>query len=327
MSVLLVSGGYDHQICFWEALTGVCSRSVPHPDSQVNKLKISHNKELLAAAGNPNIRLYNINQRETQPQKLSKQNNVNGNSSNSANSEVLATLEGHKSNVTSIQFQQDDKWLVSSSEDGTIKVWDIRSNSVQRSYKTNCPINEVVIHPNQGELISCDAEGRIKIWDLSYNKCSATIVPEDADNSLQSLSVANDGSVLIAGNNKGHCYVWDMPNHTDATLLSPLAKFRAHTTYITKLLISQDSKNLATCSADGSARVWDISDLNNIVLKQTLDGHKRWVWDCSFSADSAYLVTASSDHFVRLWDLSSNEVVRQYSGHSKGVVCVALNDI
>ena len=321
MSVLLVSGGYDHQICFWEALTGVCSRTIAHPDSQINKLRISHSKEILAAAGNPNIRLYNINRGDAPQQKSTK-----ANGSSTAN-DVLTTLEGHKSNVTSIQFQQDDKWLVSSGEDGTIKVWDIRAPNVQRNYKTNCPINEVVIHPNQGELISCDADGRIKIWDLSYNKCSATIVPEDADNSLQSLSVANDGSVLIAGNKKGHCYVWDMPNHTDATLLSPLAKFRAHTTFITKLLISQDSKHLATCSADGSARVWDISDLNNIILKQTLDGHKRWVWDCSFSADSAYLVTASTDHFVRLWDLSSNEIVRQYSGHSKGVTCVALNDI
>lgn len=321
MSVLLVSGGYDHQICFWEALTGVCSRTIAHPDSQINKLRISHSKEILAAAGNPNIRLYNINRGEVPQQKQNKSSGA------SNTNDVLTTLEGHKSNVTSIQFQQDDKWLVSSGEDGTIKVWDIRTPNVQRNYKTNCPINEVVIHPNQGELISCDADGRIKIWDLSYNKCSATIVPEDADNSLQSLSVANDGSVLIAGNKKGHCYVWDMPNHTDATLLSPLAKFRAHTTFITKLLISQDSKHLATCSADGSARVWDISDLNNIILKQTLDGHKRWVWDCSFSADSAYLVTASTDHFVRLWDLSSNEIVRQYSGHSKGVTCVALNDI
>jgi len=61
-------------------------------------------------------------------------------------------------------------------------------------------------------------------------------------------------------------------------------------------------------------------------LETTLFGHQRWVWDCAFSADSAYLVTACSDHYARLWELSSKQVIRQYNGHHRGLVCVALND-
>lgn len=36
--------------------------------------------------------------------------------------------------------------------------------------------------------------------------------------------------------------------------------------------------------------------------------------------------TASSDHVARLWDLETSETVRQYNGHHKAVVCIALND-
>jgi G protein beta subunit-like protein len=61
-------------------------------------------------------------------------------------------------------------------------------------------------------------------------------------------------------------------------------------------------------------------------LEMTLQGHQRWVWDCAFSADSAYLVTACSDHYARLWELSSQSIIRQYNGHHRGTVCVALND-
>jgi G protein beta subunit-like protein len=61
-------------------------------------------------------------------------------------------------------------------------------------------------------------------------------------------------------------------------------------------------------------------------LQTTLQGHQRWVWDCAFSADSAYLVTACSDHYARLWELGSKTVIRQYNGHHRGAVCVALND-
>lgn len=65
---------------------------------------------------------------------------------------------------------------------------------------------------------------------------------------------------------------------------------------------------------------------NALFLEATLTSHQRWVWDCAFSADSAYLVTVCSDHYARLWELSTGAIIRQYSGHHRGCVCVALND-
>lgn len=303
MSVILASAGYDHTIRFWEALTGVCSRTIQHADSQVNRLEITSDKMFLAAAGHQHVRLYDI--RTTNPNPVT-------------------SFEGHTDNVTSIAFQSDNKWMVSSSEDGTVKVWDVRAPSVQRNYKHNCPVNEVVIHPNQGELISCDQDGNVRVWDLGENQCTHQLIPED-DVPVHSVSVASDGSMLVAGNNKGNCYVWKMNTQRESTSLQPVTKFRSHSKYITRVLISSDVKHLATCSADHTARIWSIDD--SFGLETTLQGHQRWVWDCQFSADSAYLVTACSDHYVRLWDLSTSETVRQYNGHHKGAVCVALNDV
>lgn len=309
MSVLLASAGYDHTIRFWEALTGVCSRTIQHSDSQVNSLEITSDKRFLAAAGYLQVRLYDI--RTTNPNPVT-------------------SFEGHTSNVTSIAFQSDNKWMVSSSEDGTVKVWDVRTPSVQRNYKHKCPVNEVVIHPNQGELISCGQDGTVRVWDLGENRCTHELVPED-DVPVQSVSVASDGSMLVAGNNKGNCYVWKLATQRGSP--QPLTKFLAHAKYITKVLLSSDVKHLATCSADHTARVWSVDDgtaddgAEQFPIETTLHGHQRWVWDCTFSADSAYLVTACSDHFIRLWDLSNSETVRQYQGHHKGAVCVALNDV
>lgn len=343
MSVILASAGYDHTIRFWDALTGVCSRTIQHTDSQVNRLEITSDKRYLAAAGNLYVRLYDIRQTGSAGNTASGggtsgttpgggggggggghgANGSSGNSNNSNNNPVM-TFEGHTTNVTSLAFQAENKWMVTSSEDGTVKVWDVRAPSVQRNYKHNCPVNEVVIHPNQGELISCDQDGNIRVWDLGENQCTHHLIPED-DVPINSLSVASDGSMLVAGNNKGNCYVWKMQNQRDLTSLTPVTKFRSHSKYITRVLLSTDMKHLATCSADHTARIW--STEQNFALETTLQGHQRWVWDCAFSADSAYLVTACSDHYVRLWDLSNSETVRQYNGHHKGAVCVALNDV
>ncbi len=102
------------------------------------------------------------------------------------------SLDGHTGNVTSIAFQANNRWAVTSSEDGTIKIWDLRlfpflrllqkthsihrAPGIQRDYELKTPVNEVIIHPNQGELISCDQNGSIKIWDLGENVCTHELV-------------------------------------------------------------------------------------------------------------------------------------------------------
>ena len=90
--------------------------------------------------------------------------------------------------------------MVTSSEDGTVKIWDTRTATVQRNYSHGSPVNDVVIHPNQGELISCDRGGNVRIWDLGENKCTHQLIPEE-DVSVASVTVATDGTLLCAGNN------------------------------------------------------------------------------------------------------------------------------
>ncbi|KAI9829282.1 MAG: TOR complex subunit lst8 [Phylliscum demangeonii] len=359
MSVILCTAGYDHTIRFWEALSGICSRTIQHPDSQVNRLCISPDKRWLAAAGRHSIKLFDIK---------------------SSNPNAVLTFEGHTGNITGVAFHSDCKWMVTSSEDGTVKIWDVRTGGVQRNYHHGFPVNDVVIHPNQGELISCDRGGNVRVWDLAQNKCTHHLMPEE-DISVASVTIATDGSMLCAGNNKGNIFAWRMLQTRDSTALIPIAKFAAHPQYITRILLSPDVRHLATCSADHTARIWSTEftsppppgagtslaavgtgpssapvgtpstsmsssdtitsstlgtaatsnsssafSLAALPLETTLQGHQRWVWDCAFSADSAYLVTACSDHYARLWELSSQSIIRQYNGHHRGAVCVALND-
>lgn len=91
-SVVLATAGYDHTIRFWEATSGICYRTLQYAESQVNKLEITADKTQIAAAGNPQIRIFDVNSNDPQP---------------------INTLEGHTGNVTAVGFQKDGKWMYS----------------------------------------------------------------------------------------------------------------------------------------------------------------------------------------------------------------------
>lgn len=301
-SVVLATAGYDHTIRFWEATSGICYRTLQYADSQVNKLEITADKTLIAAAGNPHIRLYEVNSSNPQP---------------------IISYDGHSSNVTAVGFQKDGKWMYTGSEDGTVKIWDLRAPGCQREYESRAAVNTVVLHPNQGELISGDQHGNIRVWDLTANACSCELVPE-VGTAVRSLTVAMDGSLVVAANNSGTCYVWRaMRGSYLTTHFEPLHKLRAHQGYVLKCMLSPDVRQLATTSSDKTVKLWN---LDGFTLDRTLAGHQRWVWDCVFSVDAAYLVTASSDCTARLWDLSTGDAIRIYSGHHKACTTCALND-
>jgi len=296
--------GYDHTIRFWEAPTGICYRTLQHPDSQVNQLEFTADRQHIAAAGNPTLRLFDVS---------------------SGQAHAVRTYDGHTNNVTAVGFQKDGKWMYTASEDGTLKLWDLRAAGCQREYESGSPINSVALHPNQSELISADRDGNIRVWDLQQNACSAELVP-DGGKSIQSVSIARDASMLAAANVGGSVFVWRLSESGEmgGTKFEPLQKLQAHSTYIIKCVISPDCTRLATASADQTVKLWDLT--SNFTCDLTLTGHQRWVWDGVFSADSAYLVTASSDQTARLWDLSQGDTIRHYTGHHKAITCVAMHD-
>ncbi|MEM8612045.1 MAG: TIR domain-containing protein [Cyanobacteria bacterium P01_H01_bin.105] len=106
--------------------------------------------------------------------------------------------------------------------------------------------------------------------------------------------------------------VADIPDAPEA--IPTLDLQRLHATLESQLLLSHkasvlhvsfnaDGTQIVTASADGTARVWDLSSDEF----QILEGHGSAVNHASFNADGTKVVTASSDETARIWDLNSGK--------------------
>ncbi|XP_053131661.1 target of rapamycin complex subunit LST8 isoform X1 [Hemicordylus capensis] len=310
--VILATAGYDHTVRFWQAHSGICTRTVQHQDSQVNALEITPDRSMIAAAGYQHIRMYDLNSNNPNP---------------------VINYDGVSKNITSVGFHEDGRWMYTGGEDCMARIWDLRSRNLQcqRIFQVNAPINCVCLHPNQAELIVGDQSGAIHIWDLKTDH-NEQLIPEP-EVSVNSVHIDPDASYMAAVNSSGNCYVWNLTGGIgdEVTQLIPKTKIPAHNRYALQCKFSPDSTLLATCSADQTCKIWRTSNfslMTELSIKSNNPGEtsRGWMWDCAFSGDSQYIVTASSDNLARLWCVESGEIKREYSGHQKAVVCLAFND-
>jgi G protein beta subunit-like protein len=231
----------------------------------------------LAAGGNPHIRLYDI--------------------ANTENPNPVLTLEGHTASVTSLGFQRDGRYLYSGSEDGTIKLWDLRNPTYSRSFDAKAPIRSVCLRADRDHIISGDTAGKVTIWDIGghgrstdkSNGCLQQVQPRKGSTggcliqtSIQAVDISEDSRTFAAVSNHGTVYVWDAISQSagsgDFLSDDPILKFRAHPpgSYCLHAKISPDCRHLCTTGSDGSARLWDTTTWE---LSQCLKAHQKWVWD------------------------------------------------
>jgi len=209
-------------------------------------------------------------------------------------------------------------------------------------------LTRLLLSPDIKLLATCSADHTVRIWKIDMNEDNLEVVPESQNTatSLNNGAQGNKGSpndpnstpnqALISSQsgqprNPRNSGLSSHPIGGNTTTNNTNTNGNGNTPNPETFHPSHSNSSLSHPSSSSSAH--SFSAISEIIEKRrplpcdtVLDNHQRWVWDCAFSADSAYLVTVCSDHYARLWELSSASIIRQYNGHHRGAVCVALND-
>ncbi|KAL3419089.1 WD domain-containing protein [Phlyctema vagabunda] len=98
---------------------------------------------------------------------------------------------------------------------------------------------------------------------------------------------------------------------------------KGHRKGVAQVRISPDGCWVASCSADGTAKVWDAQTGKHM---RTLEGHLAGVSTIAWSPDSSTLATGSDDKLIRLWDRASGKPYPvPLAGHHNYVISLAFS--
>lgn len=90
-----------------------------------------------------------------------------------SNGNVVRTLKGHPSPVTSMRFTQDSRYLLSGSKDNTIKKWNMQTGKVE--WSLDVPANLVAISPDASKAYATTGFNYFAGGGLSYSSLKEEI--------------------------------------------------------------------------------------------------------------------------------------------------------
>ncbi|CAK0822557.1 unnamed protein product [Prorocentrum cordatum] len=210
----------------------------------------------------------------------------------------VCVLAGHAGSVSALSFPKKRPkgpasagsgplWLVSGSQDKTMKIWKL---------------------PSEAQL-----EERLGKGDeeLSISKAKVTVVAHAKE--VNDVTVAPNNKLLASGGHDKIVRVWKFPEG------SLMGECKGHRRGVWCVAFSPTDQVIASASGDSTVRLWNLKDYTTI---RAFQGHESAVLRVCFLGNGVQLMTSSVDGLLKLWHIRTADCAATFEEHTGKVWCI-----
>ena len=214
-------------------------------------------------------------------------------------------------------FGADGRMLISSSFDGTIKLWDVANSREIATFMDPAGderrLWSVAITSDGKTLASGKEGGTITIWDVATGKPRAML--QGGRETIRSVAFSADGKTLVSGDEDGTVKVWDVATGKERAALEGSSRaLRVRT-----VLFSPNDKVLAVSSGPAPAdndlrdevRVWDTATLKELCTLKTAQPDVS----IAVNSDCKTLATGNRRGNIKLWNVATGKELLSLTDH------------
>ena len=242
---------------------------------------------------------------------------------------------------SSIAVTPDGQWIVSSSVDGTIAVWELASGTLVRTLRTGDANDESIVRAagGPGSTFVMMPDGRVllaggrglALWDPADDTPPRMVAR--VKDAVGSIAVSSNGRQALLGSRKGVLMLFDIESgeclaqlvaqRLDTDSGETVEQKVAHRLGIAAVAISGDGRLGLTGSYDKTLRVWDLQD--GCLVDTLYPPHDGVVYAVATARNRPVAASASGDETIRIWDLVTQTCRATLTGHSHRVYDIALS--
>lgn len=249
---------------------------------------------------------------------------------------------GHTDLLWSVDFSPDGKKMVTTSNDGTARLWDVATGKELSRFAPSARIFTTAGFLPDGRSIVVGGPGdTLWLWDTETNREVRQY--KGLAGGAWGLDVSTDGKFVVTADDKG-AKLFDLQT-------GELLRDFEQSVVASPATISPDGQLVATANGDKTARILDVAtgkelrrinasvpwvafspdgkllfsgsgsigqlwDVQTGEEKQRFVGHTKEIIVGVFSPDGKYLATVSSDKTARLWDITTGQTIQEFVGHT-----------
>ena len=258
--------------------------------------------------------------------------------------EERTVLEGHQGLITDLVISSDGQLLVSSSDDGTIILWDVHRRIITRQWVAHHEMFYIVISPMERRIIST-AGTLMNVWDISDGATRPDPIAEHTKESqLDRCFWSPNGEWIAFSETRERrkpgtagvfiVHVWNAHTMIEHRVSSQEIGCDGRPNYMQLKGFSPDSCWLAWVAgkdSDPHYYVWNVGTNTDEPPRRVPpvaqpDATLGSFHSLSFDPQSRRTVTTQKsfdemkDYRVRVWDNNTGELLVVMAGHSKDVV-------
>lgn len=216
----------------------------------------------------------------------------------------LAVLGPHESAVLQIAADRKGERLLSLTQRGQVRLWDIPSQRRLRLLRGHTrPVNALAVHPQEALFATASWDGTARLWSAEGEELH---VLHGHSSGISSVHFSPDGKQVLTTSYDRSARLWS----TDTGAL--LHGLYGHQNDILQACFSPDGKRVATSSRDNNVILWRVADG---AMVQIYRQHLDWVEHLAFSPDGKTVLSGSKTNELHLWEADTGRQLLRFSRH------------
>lgn len=228
----------------------------------------------------------------------------------------IATLSGHASRINELAFAPNNNLLGSASNDGTAKVYDVRTEQALFTLSGHTgDISAIAFTPDGETIITTSADGTTRLWNDEAGLTPQILTGHR--NAIRALAFSASNDKIATVDQDGKLYFWDARTNRNEAILTK------HQGAINDVAFHPtDETMLFTGGADRDGRLWD---LNTGELLLPTFFHPAAITAVAFDPTGQTIATGSVDGIARLWDVQTHALITEFDNEGVPIRDVAIS--